>query len=329
MSRVRKKKEKRILSKLTQLTRKYRSDARSWWPKFVFHYTDLQNISSILQTGFLFSRNEAIHRNCLRADVASQSVLKTTPDKFKDYVRLYFRPKTPTQFCNEGIRPPEKLYYGAHCPIPVMLLFDAQDVLTRYTTRFSNGSLARRSPIDIGGKASFFENLPFRDIYHNSSLREDEKRLIVARRHAEVIVPNRLDLKSLRYIWCRSQAEKETLVSLLSHDQLTKWAHNIFHGKKYDLFFCRWSYVDRADVANTGVKFNFNRNTITPGPFDLKCRIIDHDTGRDSQAFKKSFMVRDKIRQRFNRCLENYTVELYMDEILVYRTSYQQTDDVF
>ena len=190
-------------------------------------------------------------------------------------------------------------------------------------------SLAGRSPKDIGRKASFFENLPFRDIYHNSSLGEDEKRLIVSRRHAEVIVPNRLDLESLRYIWCRSEAEKETLISLLSHHQLTQWSHKIFHGKKYDLFFSRWSYVDRAEVSNTRVQFNFNRNTVTPGPFDLRCRIIDHDTGRDSQTLKNRFMVRNKIRQRFNRRLENYTVELYIDEFLGYRTSYQQIDDVF
>ena len=329
MSRVRKKKKKYIISKLNQLTRRYRSDARSWWPRFVFHYTDLQNIGSILETGFLFSRNEAIHRSCLSADVASHDVLDVTPDKYKDYVRLYFRPKTPTQFRNEGIRPSKNLYFGAHCPIPVMLLFDAQDILTRHTTRFSNGSLAGNFPIDIGRTASFFENLPFRDIYHNSPFHEDERKLIVTRRHAEVIVPNRLDLKSLRYIWCRSQAEKETLVSLLSHHQLTKWSDKIFHGNKYDLFFCRWSYVDRVEVANTKVEFKFNRNTMTPGPFDLRCRIIDHETGRASQVVKKEFMVRDKIRRKFSRRLAHYTVELYIDKVLGYRTSYQQTKDVF
>ena len=108
--------------------------------------------------------------------------------------------------------------------------------MTHYTrTRFSNGSLAGYSPGRVGAKASFFERLPFKEIYHNSWLKEDEKREIIARRHAEVIVPGQLDLEPLRFIWCRSEAEKETLLSLLSETERNRWANKVFHGKKYDL----------------------------------------------------------------------------------------------
>ena len=62
----------------------------------------------------------------------------------------------------------------------------------------------------------FFEKLPFNQIYHNSWLGEAEKQKIIASRHAEVIVPGLLDLEALRFIWCRSEAEKETLISFLS-----------------------------------------------------------------------------------------------------------------
>ncbi len=31
--------------------------ARSWWPKFLFHFTSLKNAVSILESGFIYSRN--------------------------------------------------------------------------------------------------------------------------------------------------------------------------------------------------------------------------------------------------------------------------------
>lgn len=30
-----------------------------WWPKYVYHYTDIHNAVSILETGKVFSRNRA------------------------------------------------------------------------------------------------------------------------------------------------------------------------------------------------------------------------------------------------------------------------------
>lgn len=36
---------------------------------------------------------------------------------------LYFRPRTPTQFHNEGIRPPlQRGQSGAHCPVPIFFV---------------------------------------------------------------------------------------------------------------------------------------------------------------------------------------------------------------
>ena len=96
----RKRDSPRILSKLDELSRRYRYDGRSWWPKFVFHYSALQNVVSILETGILFSRENAMSKSLIGVDGASQSVLANTSDAYKDYVRLYFRPKTPTQYSN-------------------------------------------------------------------------------------------------------------------------------------------------------------------------------------------------------------------------------------
>ena len=144
----------RIVAKLDDLVRRYKGDARSWWANFVFHYAELQNAISILETGALYSRDEATNRGLLSTDSASASVLASTSDAYKSYVRLYFRPKTPTQYSNEGIRPHDAIVHDAHCPVPVFLLFDSRDVLTRTSTRFSNGSLAGYSPGRVGTKAS-------------------------------------------------------------------------------------------------------------------------------------------------------------------------------
>ena len=137
MSHKRKQDRQRIVAKLDDLIRRYKYDARSWWPNFVFHYTTLENAISILKRGSLYSREKVVSRGLLRSDSASSSVLARTSDAYKKYARLYFRPKTPTQYSNEGIRPRDALVHAAHCPIPVFLLFNSRDVLTRASTRFS------------------------------------------------------------------------------------------------------------------------------------------------------------------------------------------------
>lgn len=328
MPQSRKRDSPEILSHLDELSRKYRSDARSWWPNFVFHYSALQNIVSILESGFLYSRENAMSRSLIGVDGASQSVLANTSDAYKDYVRLYFRPKTPTQYSNEGIRPQEKLVHGAHCPIPIMLLFDSRDILTRSETRFSEGSLAGHSPGRVGKRASFFKALPFKDIYHNSSFSTERRRTIITRRHAEVIVPSQLDLSSLRFIWCRSEAEKETLISFLRETERSRWSDKIFHGKKYDLYFSRWSYVDQVTLTQEGVEFNFNPNSCTPGPFDLRARLWDHDNGIQLKALEEGFNTSKKIFLNFDKPVKHYTIELYMSGILAYQCEYIEKDSV-
>ena len=329
MPHERKQDGQRIVAKLDDLVRRYKYDARSWWPDFVFHYAALENAISILETGALYSREEAISRGLLSKDSASASVLASTSDTYKSYARLYFRPKTPTQHSNEGIRPRDAFVHDAHCPVPVFLLFDSRDVLTRASTGFSSGSLAGYSPGRVGMKASFFEKLPFNKIYHNSGLKEDEKREIIASRHAEVIVPGQLDLEPLRFIWCRSEAEKETLLSLLSETQQNQWANRVFHGKKYDLFFSRWSYVDRVALDETGARFSFNRNTSGPGPFELEVTVEDHDTSQTLRYRKEDFRADDRVSLEFPNPIPNYTITLHLDGCLAYHCECQESPDFF
>src|SRR5947207_5981421 len=95
--------------------------ARRWWLDFLFFYTDIQNVASILKSGVLMSRARAESTYSNFTDSANPEIIEQTEDRWKDHVRFYFRPRTPTLFNNEGFRPIGRRIRDAHCPIPVYL----------------------------------------------------------------------------------------------------------------------------------------------------------------------------------------------------------------
>ena len=164
------------------------SPARQRWPNFVFFFADLPNALRILHEGKLVCRSQAQ----MAVDTGSEAVLGLTADQWKDCVRLYFRPRTPTQHQIEGFRPSNQYgSLGKHTPVPIFFLFDAKDILTRKTTRFSKGNLSQNPP--VGEDAAFFESIPFEKVYHDSWMKEEEKTEIKFHRHAEIIVPRELE----------------------------------------------------------------------------------------------------------------------------------------
>ncbi|WP_420629291.1 DarT ssDNA thymidine ADP-ribosyltransferase family protein [Candidatus Leptofilum sp.] len=116
---------KSFLKNLSEQEWIYRSERR-WWPSFVFHYTDILNAAKILNSGAIFSRQEAEKRGVLSVSSGSSAVLAGTNPHVQSCVRFYFRPQTPTQFHVEGIRSDRVLsksrYPDAHCPVPVFFL---------------------------------------------------------------------------------------------------------------------------------------------------------------------------------------------------------------
>lgn len=110
--------------------------SRSWWPRFLFHFTNIDNAVKILESGSLMCRSLLEKSGEMETDNASPEIIERTDDKWKEYVRLYFRPRTPTQFRNEGFRPEGQRTLNAHCPVPVYFLFDARKMLAR-SRRFS------------------------------------------------------------------------------------------------------------------------------------------------------------------------------------------------
>jgi hypothetical protein len=241
-----------------------------WWPRYVYHFTDVHNAASIIQGGHLYSRAEAGRRGLMKVDNASPEIILQTRPEHLEYVRLYFRPRTPTQYRNEGIRPVnQRELGGAHCPIPVYFCFDALTVLAQDDTEFSNGNMgsARASH---SGERDFFLSIPFDLVFHSRWFTPDERDEIVFRRNAEVLVPGSLPLGSIiKFIACRSVAERQTLLHLLPADLHRQWEPSIRLGEQ-GLFERRWTFVEEVVVVNDRVIFHFNPSTQTPGPFEVE-----------------------------------------------------------
>ena len=187
---------------------------RRIWPQFFFHVTDVQNAASILAAGRLLCRTRLLSERSMVSDNASGEILDRTPSWLFDFVRLYFRPRTPTFYRNEGIRPFGYRQLDAHCPMPIALLFDAKAVAGESGVRFSDGNLASATA-SLGEDVEFLRLLDFQEIYHAGPMAPEATGRITARRGAEIIVPGELALDALRYVVARSPAERQTLLTLL------------------------------------------------------------------------------------------------------------------
>lgn len=260
---------KRFLSNLAQQDWIRRTERR-WWPKFVFHYTDIRNAVRILQEGYLYSRKHLEDTKRLLVSSGSPAILAGTNTLIKDCVRLYFRPKTPTQYHAEGIRSQATLvtskFPNAHCPVPVFFLFDAAKILACDDCYFSDGGLGAHK-YKILSKAAELEQLPWKKIYHTGLFDHSkaEESDIVFRRNAEVIIPRRLDLDALRYVYCRSNAEQETLLYLLSPDLRKQYQDKIIATTRSTLFYRQHTFIEFVRLSSEAAYVHFSPETKSPG----------------------------------------------------------------
>ena len=302
--------------------------AREWWPRFLFHCTDISNAVNILRQEELGSRQRAISTGQLKLDIASSEVIAQTDSEWKDYVRLYFRPRTPTQYHNEGFRPVGQRSLDSHCPVPVYLVFDALTVFSRADCRFSGGNLgaARATAQD---DIPFLKQIPFNIVYHDSPLDPTERsqivyhRQIVHHRNAEVLVPERMGLESLRYIVCRSPAEYETLLHLLPLGTRSRCQEKI--GVRPELFNREWTFVERVEMSAERVIFRFNRNTKTPGPFDARVALVETGTGQRFNWRDGEYQAKNTLTLMLHNMgnPRDYTACLFLDGNLAYAARYQ------
>lgn len=307
-----------------------RRDERRLWPRFLFHYTDLRNAVSILNDGYLYSRKYVEENEKLRVSSGSWDVLDRTDPYFKTCARLYFRPKTPTQFHVEGIRSNKTLsgakFKDAHCPVMVFFLFDAAEVLSRVDCEFSDGNLS--SPIaKLFSNADDLRKLPWKIIYHQGSLdltRSDRAEIII-RRNAEVIVKDKLSLSSLRYIYCRSAAEKDTLLNLLSDDIRKTYQPKVVSTTRSLLFFREHTFLENVRLASENAGFQFSPESRSPGPFRLLLE-VDYGNLVPSTLEDNKFVLKSSAPWgvKFKNPINAYTITLYLDGYLAYSNSFSE-----
>ena len=307
---------------------------RRWWPRFVFHYTDIRNTVQILREGYLYSRRRLEDAGKPVVSSGSPSVLAGTNIVIKDCVRLYFRPKTPTQYHAEGIRSQATLsksrFPDAHCPVPVFFLFDSATVLARSDCWFSDGNLASHDAQTLS-TASELEQLPWIKIYHTGYIDYSQPGSsdIVFRRHAEVIIPRKLDLEALRYIYCRSGAERETLQHLLPPDLRSRYQNKIVASTRSDLFYRQQTFIETVRLSSESAYFHFSPETQSPGPFHLQVELEIASTGysRDVESFE---LTRPHILGiPLPVSSTGYTIRLFLDDHLAYTNTYEEIEIPF
>ncbi len=296
--------------------------ARHWWPNFLFYYADVQTIANVLTAGAL----------------NSPATNRRSKSRYDHDVRLFFRPRTPELFSREGCRPEAQRHDDA-CTVPVYLLFDSEALLIDADTRFCEGD-----PVTVNKTykaASYFRDLPFDLIYHDSWFRSDERDEIMQARRAQVIVPNTLPLMHLRHIWCRSAAEYETLRSLLPVETWAQWRNTVTARADYVLFNRKWVYVDEATLLSDAIHLRLNpcdaRESADCGPFDVRADFSHLDSGGSNGKRGNGSIYRVEIPAYAPDSTLTlsvpvngaYAVRVYFDDALVYAGEFRQEPAVY
>lgn len=247
---------------------------RAKWPKRLFHHSPLDNVVRILTEGALRSRSDPANQR--QSDVAGAGVIDARIEAHR-YVRLYFRPNTPTQYHIEGIRRPDECGFGvqAHAPILVMLLLKSEHVLTLPDVEFSDRNM-QADNVRRGATENFFATIPFGMVFHEGGI--GGIRDIIAHRCAEALTTSPLPLHDMLEAICfRSEAEKSTALALLGN-AAPRWRDRMWVSEDLKLFGRRFAFVKEATMTRAGLIMSINpRHDM--GAIDLKVQVRD-EVGR-------------------------------------------------
>ena len=288
---------------LTKLRHEPWLGARYWWPYFLFHITGVHDVVDVLERGEL------------RSPFAAGEAFNSRWDKF---VRLDFRPRTPALYRAEGFRPLGEQRADAYNPMPVYLLFDLEAVITMDESRFCEGDPARVGKTYKGARA--FRELPFDLIYHDTWFMPDERDEIMLSRAAQVLVPERLGLESLQYIWCRSPAEYETLRALLPDAVWWAWRDKISPRTDFNLFNRKWLYVEDAALGPEAIRLRFSP-CADCGPFAASLHVELADGARYTWTDDALTAAADLI-VAVPGGAGGYDVRFHLDDDLAYAGAY-------
>lgn len=316
--------------------RKLLPKSRNWWPLYFYHFTDMQNALGIIDKGWIFGRHIATENNLMKNDNASSSVISLSTSNIQEYARLYFRPKTPTQFHSEGYKPEpvRKADINASCPIPVFFFLDAEKILNMEETKFSEVSCAVLGNLNLMTGEDNFSKLAFDKIFHEGSFNNQDKSDIIKHRHAEVVRLGGIPINDcLKGIVCRSRAEKQTLLYILRnqyYEKYIKYRKSIIYNPQLDMFFNNGIFVKEIRYDNSlhillndssKRKTYNNKNTM----INVKIAVYYLDNDQNIINRKLYYCESDYLNtQEFNVPLTNdfkgcIILEIHFDNILMYK----------
>lgn len=309
---------------------------RNWWPKYFYHFTDIQNALGIIDKGWIFARQKAIDDELMQNDNASKTVISVSDNHIKEYARLYFRPKTPTQFHNEGYKPESvrQTDINASCPVPVFFFLDSEYILNMESVKFSEVSCAGYGDLCLMSGEKAFSNLPFEKIFHDGYFDAQNRDDIVSHRHAEIVRPLGIPIKNcLKGIVCRSVAERQTLLYILRNqyfDKYKEYRHLIKYDPTLDMFFNNGIFI--REVRYNGeltVMLNdaSKRKSYSKNNSIVNCLVVidylDNNGdifGRDNYNLPVDYLKAEEININVPSDFSGSAiVEVYFDDILMYK----------
>lgn len=321
--------EEYVIEFQKKLLSDFPSGFQSWWPNFIFHYSDVNNIASVLNTGFLYSREQAIARGLMSNDNANDAVISGTDSELKKYVRFYFGAKTPTQYRNEGIKSIASISNNAHCPVPIFLLFDFVKLLSLPEVRFSNGNIAATNP-EIYDDITDLEKLEFNYIYNRESLPSNPySRHIIYCRHAEVLVRDELKIDEfLKYICVRSEAERETLLTLLDENAQQLYREKIKVFTKDGIFYKDRLHINKVSLNGQILTFEFSN--AKNNQFNLEAIYTIIDSGESRLITHPKMDIPSKLIANIPEQIgqQGITFVLKLDGNLVYQNTLIPDTDI-
>lgn len=303
---------------------------RSYGFQGLWHFTDFTNLKSIFKEGKLSSRKICEDNKIAFVDGANHDVLNRASKSVHSCTRFYYRPKTPTLYDNEGIKPLEYLQ-KVHVPRPVYLLFSEELIYDKYTM-FSNGN-ATNSPID--NTAEFFNDMDWDSIFHSSWFTPEERNYIVNKRQAELLSKKPVSLKYLLKIIFRSESDLKQAVRIFGKDNRYIVDESYFFDKN-SLPVTDWRYNNY--ITNYKIKYKNNKLSLIIylkkplGSYEVSWNISDCNKNSKINIVKEGLEVSlkdifnntvedledaSKIRLVFNyEALDGDVISIYINKIL-------------
>lgn len=182
------------------------------------HSTSFENFINIMKSNRIYCRNHIKNCNIKSSEIALDEVINKTRDRYKNYVRFYWRNHTPTYYRCEGIKPKKALVgnYKAHSPNPVIFLFNYK-IAFNEKTYFTNKNAAtfEHECCNIPNNSFNFDY-----IFHNEPFRNDEdKTEIIHARCAEFLHPDQISLDDCSDIFFRNKADYDRATLMFGQDE--------------------------------------------------------------------------------------------------------------